>query len=132
MAKGDFKLTPAREKELEKLAKDLPDSDFKKRDIVASAWDVQDGQVILIQLANLLPSWLDEDSSDNRRYACWIDQEGDLQLLRKPYITLKGALQELNRRRLAGMRLTDLKLNEALVYWLDLNGPSLSTPMYLD
>ena len=31
MAKGDFKLTPAREKELEKLAKDLPDSDFKKR-----------------------------------------------------------------------------------------------------
>ena len=31
MAKEDFKLTPAREKELEKLAKDLPDSDFKKR-----------------------------------------------------------------------------------------------------
>lgn len=31
MAKGDFKLTPSREKELEKLAKDLPDSDFKKR-----------------------------------------------------------------------------------------------------
>jgi len=98
-----------------------PGDDLKKRDIVASAWDVQDGQVILVQLANLLPSWLDEDSSDNRRYACWIDQEGDLQLLRKPCITLKGALQELNRRRLAGMRLTDLKLNEALVYWLDLN-----------
>ena len=28
---SDFKLTPAREKELEKLAKDLPDNDFKKR-----------------------------------------------------------------------------------------------------
>ena len=28
---ADFKLTPAREKELEKLAKDLPDNDFKKR-----------------------------------------------------------------------------------------------------
>ena len=28
---ADFKLTPAREKELEKLAKDLPDNYFKKR-----------------------------------------------------------------------------------------------------
>jgi len=28
---SDFKLTPAREKELEKIAKDLPDADFKKR-----------------------------------------------------------------------------------------------------
>jgi hypothetical protein len=28
---SDFKLTPAREKELEKLAKDLPDKDFKAR-----------------------------------------------------------------------------------------------------
>ncbi len=28
---SDFVLTPAREKELEKLAKDLPDADFKKR-----------------------------------------------------------------------------------------------------
>jgi hypothetical protein len=28
---ADFKLTPAREKELEKIAKDLPDADFKKR-----------------------------------------------------------------------------------------------------
>ena len=28
---SDFKLTPAREKELEKLAKDLPDKDFKDR-----------------------------------------------------------------------------------------------------
>jgi len=28
---SDFKLTPAREKELEKISKDLPDADFKKR-----------------------------------------------------------------------------------------------------
>ena len=28
---ADFKLTPAREKELEKIAKDLPDAEFKKR-----------------------------------------------------------------------------------------------------
>lgn len=28
---ADFKLTPEREKELEKIAKDLPDADFKKR-----------------------------------------------------------------------------------------------------
>jgi len=28
---ADFKLTPGRKKELEKLAKDLPDNDFKKR-----------------------------------------------------------------------------------------------------
>jgi len=28
---SDFKLTPAREKELEKIAKDLPDADFKKK-----------------------------------------------------------------------------------------------------
>ena len=31
LAEQDFKLTPKREKELEKLAKDLPDNDFKKR-----------------------------------------------------------------------------------------------------
>ena len=28
---SDFKLTPAREKELEKIAKELPDAEFKKR-----------------------------------------------------------------------------------------------------
>ena len=31
LKESDFKLTPNREKELEKIAKDLPDADFKKR-----------------------------------------------------------------------------------------------------
>ena len=110
----------------------------RERDVVASMWDVQDGQAILIQLADLLPPWLDEDPTDNHRYACWIDHSGTLQLLRKPHIALRDALHELSRNRTKQQQKLNLeatdktstkkssssshpKLHEALVYWLDLN-----------
>lgn len=96
--------------------------------IVASVWDVQDGQLILIQLADLLPSWLDEDSTDNHRYACWIDPYGHLQLLSKPHIKLKDALTELNQQQRSTNRSSSHpKLQEALDYWLNLNEEASAT-----
>lgn len=107
------------------------DDDHKESGIAASAWDVQDGQLILIQLADLLPPWLDEDPTDNHRYACWIDPDGNLQLFRKPHISLKDALQELNKRHdlalpAARSSSSHTKLQEALNYWLDLNAEAAS------
>ena len=107
------------------------DDDHKERGIAASAWDVQDGQLILVQLADLLPPWLDEDPTDNHRYACWIDPDGNLQLFRKPHISLKAALHELNKqRKLAPATRSSSssypKLQKALNYWLDLNAEAAS------
>lgn len=100
--------------------------------IAASVWDVQDGQLILIQLADLLPPWLDEDSTDNHRYACWIDQNSHLQLFRKRHISLSDALQELRKGRESS---SHPKMQEALNYWLTLNEEAASlrqrTPMVL-
>jgi len=117
------------------LIKSLGDNDDNdcscKDDIVASLWDIQDGQLILIQLADLLPSWLDEDPTDNHRYACWIDQDGKLQLFDKSQITLQDALQELNRQKqkqkLAPAKSSSHpKMQEALTYWLELNAQAAS------
>ena len=102
--------------------------------VAARAWDVQDGQLILIQMADLLPSWLDEDPTDNHRHACWIDSDGNLQLFRKPHITLGDALRELARRHkpasLGRVRARSTsshpKLQEALEYWLELNAEDAS------
>jgi len=104
--------------------------------VAASVWDVQDGQLILIQLADLLPSWLDEDSTDNHRYACWIDPNGNLQLFQKPHINLRDALTELNRQQKHTNRSSSHpKLQEALDYWLNLNEEAAAvqqrTPMVL-
>ena len=100
--------------------------------VAALVWDVQDGQLVLIQLADLLPSWLDDDSTDNHRYACWIDANGHLQLFHKPHIPLKDALQELGKQRGSS---SHPKLQEALDYWLGLNEEAASarqrTPMVL-
>ena len=112
---------------LVEFIKSLEENDVhKERGIAASAWDVQDGQLILIQLADLLPSWLDEDPTDNHRYACWIDSNGNLQLFHKPHISLKDALQELNKQRkqapaASSSSSSHPKLQEALNYWLHLN-----------
>jgi len=110
--------------------------DSNKHDIVASTWDVQDGQVILIQLADLLPSWLDEDPTDNHRYACWIDQNGNLQIFRKSHITLNDAIEVLERHKLSAVKLSSHpKMQQAFIYWLDLNVRAASvhqrTPMVL-
>jgi hypothetical protein len=103
--------------------KSLPE----ESDVAATVWDVQDGQLILIQLADLLPSWLDEDPTDNHRYACWIDSNGYLQLLRRPHVPLKDALRELKRVKGAGSASSSHpKLQEALDYWLDLNAEAAS------
>jgi hypothetical protein len=93
------------------------------REVAGMAWDKQDGQVILIQLADLLPEWLDEDSSDKQRYSCWF-LNGNLQLFRKSHMTLLDALenlQSLRNSRKDDQTSTHPKLQKALVYWLELN-----------
>ena len=116
------------------------DDDNNRGELVASVWDVQDGQVIFIQLADLLPTWLDEDPTENNRYSCWI-QEGNLQILRQPHITLEDALHDLKRRRTESTTTTTTttsshpRIQHALMYWLDLNVQAASvrqrTPMVL-
>jgi hypothetical protein len=102
-------------------------------DIAATAWDVEDGQIILIQMADVLPPWLDEDSTDNHRHACWL-YRGSLQLFQKSHISLLEAIEQLKRlkkeKQVAGDgdgRAKDLpssthpRIQRALEYWLELN-----------
>lgn len=63
-------------------------------DIAVSCWDVEDGQVMLIQAAEALPDWLDTDPTDNHRHACWI-RNGSLQLIPQPHAKLDYALKWL-------------------------------------
>jgi hypothetical protein len=105
-------------------------------DIAATAWDVEDGQIMLIQMADLLPPWLDEDSTDNHRHACWL-YRGSLQLFHKSHISLFEAIEELKhleeqqQQQHVGrkesqcttdsMSSTHPKIQRALEYWLELN-----------
>jgi hypothetical protein len=66
-------------------------------DVAISCWDVDDGQVILIQTAEVLPDWLDQDPTDNHRYACWI-RGGAIQLLPQSHISLSEALTSLRNK----------------------------------
>lgn len=102
-------------------------------DVAATAWDAEDGQIILIQMADLLPPWLDEDSTDNHRHACWL-YCGSVQLFHKSHISLLEAIEELKRlekeqhvARADGPYESDLpssthpRIQRALEYWLELN-----------
>jgi hypothetical protein len=68
-----------------------------RMDIVVSCWDFQDGQVILIQTAHVLPEWVDQDPSDTHRFACWL-QQGRIQLFRKSHVTIQQALEMLSKK----------------------------------
>jgi SGT1 protein len=98
--------------------------------IAARAWDVQDGQVILIQLAELLPENFDQDPTDRHIYAAWLVQ-GKLRILEEPqHITLGTALQHL--RQIVAFSSSSFPpsyphLQEALVYWLQLNQEEATT-----
>lgn len=63
-------------------------------DVAISCWDAEDGQVILIQTAEVLPDWLDQDPTDTHHYACWI-RKGKVQLLRQSHASLSAALEFL-------------------------------------
>jgi hypothetical protein len=41
-------------------------------EIVIRCWDVDDGQVLLIQSADALPPWVDQIGPDQCRHRCWI------------------------------------------------------------
>eukprot|EP00977_Amphora_coffeiformis_P026634 scaffold28547_cov176-Amphora_coffeaeformis.AAC.1 len=48
--------------------------------IVVECWDEDDGQVLLIEAAHVLPSWVDEIGPSACRHRCWI-QKGRIVLL---------------------------------------------------
>lgn len=78
------------------LSQDLADKDG--HDVAISCWDVEDGQVILIQTADALPDWLDQNPTDTHRYACWI-RKGQIQLLRESHVSLPAALEYLRNQK---------------------------------
>ena len=65
--------------------------------IAFSCWDVEDGQLILIEAAEALPEWLDRDPTDRHRHACWI-RAGTLHLIPEPHATLQYALSSMRSR----------------------------------
>ena len=88
-------------------------------DIAVSCWDVDDGQVILIQTADVLPDWLDEDPTDKHRYACWLRQ-GRFQLLRQRHMTLQQALNKLqNQTDAETQQSSHPQIQNALQQWLE-------------
>jgi SGT1 protein len=93
--------------------------------LAARAWDLEDGQVILIQLADLLPQWVDEDPTDRHQYACWF-VNGNLQVLDKPHINLLQALNQLSQETIATAYRTSThpSLDRAIKFWLELNAKS--------
>jgi hypothetical protein len=96
-----------------KLSKHMEGTD---NDIAISCWDVEDGQVILIQTADVLPDWMDEDATDRHRYACWI-RHGQVIFLSPPQISLQNALVQL--RKSSSPSTTDRAIQGALESWLD-------------
>jgi SGT1 protein len=68
-----------------------------ENDFAISCWDVEDGQVLLIQAAEALPEWLDQDPTDRHRYSCWI-RGGKLHLIPEPHATLRYALSWLHNQ----------------------------------
>lgn len=56
--------------------------EFSKEDnnLVAECWDLDDGQVLLIQSSHHLPKWVDEIGPGHCRHRCWI-HNGQLSLI---------------------------------------------------
>ena len=72
-------------------------------EVVVSCWDLDDGQVVLIQAAEVLPSWVDAIGPEACRHRCWI-QKGSIRLLEpkegdtdctNQNVSLSAALQRL-------------------------------------
>jgi SGT1 protein len=87
-----------------------------ENDVAISCWDVEDGQLILIQTADVLPDWIDEDATDRHRHACWI-RHGQVVFLSQPQISLHSALVQL--RKSSSHSTTDRAIQGALESWLD-------------
>eukprot|EP00980_Cylindrotheca_fusiformis_P000619 scaffold154_cov129-Cylindrotheca_fusiformis.AAC.36 len=88
-------------------------------DLAISCWDVDDGQVILIQTADVLPGWLDEDPSDIHRYACFI-RNGLLQLLQHPHISLPDSIRKLRSQKNQAYS-SHPAIQKSIHRWLDTN-----------
>lgn len=88
-------------------------------DFAISCWDVDDGQVILIQTAEVLPEWLDDDSSDNHRYACFV-RKGKIQLLQKPNISLPDAIKTLQSQS-KNATSSHPRIQNRMMQWLEIN-----------
>ncbi|KAG7354027.1 SGT1 domain containing protein [Nitzschia inconspicua] len=106
---------------------------FSNDEVVGMVWDVQDGQILLIQLAELLPESFDQDSTDRHKYSCWL-RNGNLHLLEIPHVSISTALQNLLRVP-NDHGPSHPKLQEAMGFWLELNQEEAKllqrTPMVL-
>ncbi|GKY91794.1 hypothetical protein MPSEU_000151100 [Mayamaea pseudoterrestris] len=49
---------------------------YHDKNIVASCWDCDDGQVLLVQSAHELPTWVDDVGPENCLHRCWIRNGG--------------------------------------------------------
>jgi hypothetical protein len=91
------------------------------KDIAISCWDIEDGQLILIQAAEVLPEWLDRDPTDRHRHSCWI-RAGQLHVIPEPHASLQFALLWLRNQdknaapnfpRIQNFLLQSFKTNQA-------------------
>ncbi|CAJ1942740.1 unnamed protein product [Cylindrotheca closterium] len=94
-------------------------SELLDHDVAISCWDIDDGQVILIQTADVLPDWLDEDPTDNHRNACFI-RNGRLQIIQNPHLSLKDALQHLHEQPKAQPSSHPM-IHNSILHWLEIN-----------
>lgn len=83
-------------------------------DVAVECWDVDDGQVLLIQAAEVLPGWVDSIGPMNCRHRCWI-QAGQVRLV-APDEAASTTLSDL-----------DLHLSQALAL-IQENSSLLSAP----
>jgi len=85
-------------------------------DLVVECWDVQDGQILLIESANVLPEWVDDIGPEACRHRCWIRQ-GKVVLIEPSSedkhdhfhnkLELGGALDILRQDKLSGKSLVE-------------------------
>ena len=86
----------------------------RQHDVAVECWDVDDGQLLLIEAAQHLPSWVDEIGPQHCRHRCWIARGGQVVLIRPP----SDNVGERPQHSLPSSALT-LSLSEALTILQD-------------
>lgn len=101
------------------MSKKFSADDDENQNVAIRCWDVEDGQVILIQTSDVLPAWVDEDPTDLQRNACWI-RDGEIQILKTPHVSLEKALKELQKQPRRSLS-SHTRIHAALIRWLEQN-----------
>jgi len=64
-------------------------------DVVVECWDVQDGQILFIESANVLPVWVDLIGPEACRHRCWIRQ-GMIQFIAPNTTMIQNGMEDQN------------------------------------